>query len=97
MGESVQGEDNQTCFSLESRLEYGHGLGRTGVIHTPHGDISTPAPHDDRIGEEKQGLGDQGEERRHRESSDGVRHTAPSVSRCEMHHTFFRGVSARLP
>lgn len=39
-----------TGFTLETRLEEGaHGtrtgkpLGRTGVIHTPHGDIQTPA------------------------------------------------------
>ncbi|MDN6487279.1 MAG: tRNA guanosine(34) transglycosylase Tgt [Ancrocorticia sp.] len=30
-----------TGFTLQTRLE--NGLGRTGIIHTPHGDIETPA------------------------------------------------------
>ncbi len=30
-------------FDVGTRLEAGHGLGRTGVIHTAHGDIATPA------------------------------------------------------
>ena len=28
-------------FQVTSRLD--NGLGRTGIIHTPHGDIATPA------------------------------------------------------
>ena len=35
--------EDGTCFTLHDRLEDGHGLGRTGTIHTPHGDIQTPA------------------------------------------------------
>ena len=30
-------------FAVGTRLATGHGLGRTGVIHTAHGDIATPA------------------------------------------------------
>lgn len=30
-------------FDLGTRLDEGQGLGRTGTIHTPHGDIATPA------------------------------------------------------
>ncbi len=44
------GAPENTGFTLETRLEEGaHGtltdrpLGRTGILHTPHGDIETPA------------------------------------------------------
>ncbi len=30
-------------FTVEDRLESGRGLGRTGIIRTPHGEIRTPA------------------------------------------------------
>lgn len=32
-----------TGFDVAARLDYGPGLGRAGTIHTPHGDIQTPA------------------------------------------------------
>ncbi len=50
MNESPANKHETTGFTLESRLDDGaHGmmtdrpLGRTGVLHTPHGDIETPA------------------------------------------------------
>ncbi|RIJ71000.1 tRNA guanosine(34) transglycosylase Tgt [Nakamurella silvestris] len=37
----IQAPDQTTGFTVGTRLE--NGLGRTGTIHTPHGEIQTPA------------------------------------------------------
>ena len=36
----LETSDNSFSFEIEKRL---NGLGRAGIIHTPHGDIHTPA------------------------------------------------------
>ena len=50
MNESAVNEPKTTGFTLETRLEDGargimtdRPLGRTGILHTPPGDIETPA------------------------------------------------------
>ncbi len=44
-GDGAGGRDLRMSagFSFERTAELGNGLGRAGVIHTPHGDIQTPA------------------------------------------------------